>query len=69
MSVVGRRVVYSGRVQGVGFRARAAELAGGFPVTGWVKRPLPPVPTQPQPVLGPHGRLHAVADDPVDPSE
>jgi acylphosphatase len=33
----GCRVVYTGRVQGVGFRYRAVELARDFPVTGWVK--------------------------------
>jgi acylphosphatase len=33
----GCRVVYSGRVQGVGFRYRAVEIAREFPVTGWVK--------------------------------
>ena len=30
-------VHYSGKVQGVGFRATAAEIAGDYPVTGWVK--------------------------------
>jgi acylphosphatase len=33
----GCRVVYTGRVQGVGFRFRAVEIARDFPVTGWVK--------------------------------
>jgi acylphosphatase len=33
----GCRVVYTGRVQGVGFRYRAVEIAREFPVTGWVK--------------------------------
>ncbi len=28
---------YSGRVQGVGFRATARSVAGGFAVTGWVR--------------------------------
>lgn len=30
-------VVYSGRVQGVGFRATVRGLARGLPVTGWVR--------------------------------
>jgi acylphosphatase len=30
-------VVYTGRVQGVGFRYRAVEIAREFPVSGWVK--------------------------------
>ena len=30
-------VVYTGRVQGVGFRQRAVETAGEYNVTGWVK--------------------------------
>jgi acylphosphatase len=33
----GCRVVYTGRVQGVGFRYRAVEIARDFPVSGWVK--------------------------------
>ena len=28
---------YSGRVQGVGFRATARSVAGGFAVSGWVR--------------------------------
>lgn len=31
------RVEYGGRVQGVGFRATAAHVAGGHAVTGWVR--------------------------------
>ena len=31
------RVHYSGKVQGVGFRATTAEIARDHPVTGWVK--------------------------------
>ena len=32
-----RQVIYSGRVQGVGFRAAVRQIAMGFEVTGWVK--------------------------------
>jgi acylphosphatase len=32
-----RRVVYSGRVQGVGFRARTMHAARRFAVAGWVR--------------------------------
>jgi len=31
------RVHYSGKVQGVGFRATAVDIARDHPVTGWVK--------------------------------
>ena len=34
---IARRVLYSGRVQGVGFRATVAGIARDHPVTGWVK--------------------------------
>lgn len=34
---VARLVYYSGSVQGVGFRATAADIARNYPVTGWVK--------------------------------
>ena len=34
---IARLVHYSGRVQGVGFRATAAWLARGFAVAGWVR--------------------------------
>jgi len=34
---IARRIHYSGRVQGVGFRDTTAEIARGYPVTGWVK--------------------------------
>ncbi|OGC11994.1 hypothetical protein A3K48_05915 [candidate division WOR-1 bacterium RIFOXYA12_FULL_52_29] len=30
-------IIYSGRVQGVGFRYTAVDQAGRYPVTGWVK--------------------------------
>ena len=36
-TMIGRMVYYSGRVQGVGFRATTVGLAKGRPVTGWVK--------------------------------
>jgi len=32
-----RQAIYSGRVQGVGFRAAVKYLAAGYEVTGWVK--------------------------------
>ena len=32
-----RRVIYHGRVQGVGFRATVCDLAADFPVTGYVR--------------------------------
>lgn len=35
--MIGRMVYYSGRVQGVGFRATAASFARKWPVTGWVR--------------------------------
>jgi acylphosphatase len=35
--MVGRLVHYSGRVQGVGFRATASAIARGYQVTGWVR--------------------------------
>ena len=35
--MVRRVVFYSGRVQGVGFRATAAGYARGLAVTGWVR--------------------------------
>ena len=34
---VRRRVIYRGRVQGVGFRYRAVSIARRFPVLGYVK--------------------------------
>jgi acylphosphatase len=34
---VARLVHYTGRVQGVGFRATAVRLARRYPVTGWVR--------------------------------
>lgn len=35
--VVCKRVQYSGRVQGVGFRYTVQRLAAGFPVAGYVR--------------------------------
>lgn len=35
--MIARRVFYSGRVQGVGFRYATKQIAAGFEVTGWVK--------------------------------
>ena len=32
-----KKVIYSGRVQGVGFRYSAKQIASGFDVTGWIK--------------------------------
>lgn len=32
-----RRTIYSGRVQGVGFRYSVKQIAAGFDVTGWVR--------------------------------
>jgi acylphosphatase len=36
-NVESRRVLYAGNVQGVGFRYTARRLAGGFPITGFVR--------------------------------
>ena len=37
MSTVCKRVLYSGRVQGVGFRYTAQTLAADYPVAGYVR--------------------------------
>jgi acylphosphatase len=37
MSRVCKRVLYSGRVQGVGFRYTTQALAAGYPVAGFVR--------------------------------
>lgn len=37
MAIERRRVLFSGRVQGVFFRATAAELAARLAVSGWVR--------------------------------
>lgn len=34
--MISRRVIFEGRVQGVGFRYATKQLARGFDVTGWV---------------------------------
>lgn len=46
-----RRVIYSGRVQGVGFRATAVSTARRYPFTGYVKN-------------RPDGTVEVVADGP-----
>jgi len=38
--LVAIHVLYSGRVQGVGFRATAIHVAQGYHVTGWVRNLL-----------------------------
>lgn len=35
--MIARRVIFEGRVQGVGFRYTTKDLARGFEVCGWVK--------------------------------
>ena len=35
--MIARRIVFSGRVQGVGFRQTTRSLASGFPVGGFVR--------------------------------
>ena len=35
--MTGRHVFYEGRVQGVGFRWSAKNVARGYEVTGWIK--------------------------------
>ena len=35
--MIAKLVHYTGRVQGVGFRATAASIAQSYPVTGWVR--------------------------------
>ena len=37
MNHVRHEVIFSGRVQGVGFRYTSKQVAGRFDVTGWVK--------------------------------
>jgi acylphosphatase len=37
MATAGKRVLYSGHVQGVGFRYTAQSLAAGYPVAGYVR--------------------------------
>ena len=49
--IIAASVVYSGRVQGVGFRATVAEFARTRPVTGWVKN-------------RPDGRVELLAEGP-----
>jgi acylphosphatase len=35
--MVSKQVIYSGRVQGVGFRFTTRQIASGYEVMGWVK--------------------------------
>jgi acylphosphatase len=35
--MIAKRVIYEGRVQGVGFRYTVKDLARGYDVCGWVK--------------------------------
>lgn len=35
--MIARRIIFEGRVQGVGFRYTVKDLARGFNVCGWVK--------------------------------
>lgn len=35
--MIAKRVIFSGRVQGVGFRYTTKDLARGFEVCGWVR--------------------------------
>jgi acylphosphatase len=35
--MIAKRVIFEGRVQGVGFRYAAKEIARGFDVCGWVR--------------------------------
>ncbi len=44
-------IYYSGRVQGVGFRYTTLQIAGGFPVTGYVENLA-------------DGRVHLVVEGP-----
>ena len=48
-----KRVLYSGRVQGVGFRYTAQRLAAGFPIAGSVRNL-------------PNGNVELVAEGPAD---
>ena len=35
--MIARRVIYEGRVQGVGFRFSVKEIAQGYEIAGWVQ--------------------------------
>jgi acylphosphatase len=50
---VARMVYYTGRVQGVGFRATTAHIARAYPVTGWVRNL-------------PDGRVQVLAEGPAE---
>jgi len=51
--ILNRTVLFSGRVQGVGFRHTTCRIARGFPVTGFVRNLA-------------DGRVEAVAEGPSD---
>ena len=58
--LVAAHVYYSGRVQGVGFRATVAWLARTYPITGWVQN-LPDGRVELL-VEGPHAKLSEFLD-------
>ena len=41
MTIIRKHIVFSGHVQGVGFRWRAARAAGMYGCTGWVRNDWP----------------------------
>lgn len=53
--MIAKRVIFEGRVQGVGFRYTTKDLARGFEVCGWVKN-LPDGTVEMQ-VMGEKGEL------------
>ncbi len=55
--MIAQRVIFEGRVQGIGFRYTVKDLARGFDVCGWVKN-LPDGSVELQ-VMGEPDELHA----------